>query len=370
MATQKEFTVQIFDQDGTTFLKSIPSALLKSPPTFQSKINGGLGECVLDLNLPFDDFDEGVSINYMNITDVYAVDADNPRGRRIYRGFISRYEPYLDSTGNEGVRVTLLGLVSLLSFSHYMDGSSFTVTHSTNDPETIGRAVVDHFGTIYDGSLVAYSDDTTDPVGTNVSITFTDQKWFDAIKKTGELAGEGWWWKIDENGLYWLKAKPSTATHLFTIGGTIDSLRITKDSEKVANDVYVRRSGGTETHYADATSQSTYGTGNPATGRRTKIVSASELTDVNAADQRGNKELADNKDAKVAVQFAVNAKYDLESIKVGETCSILNVTKGSTLFNANMLIVALTYNGSVVSVEVEQQSSNFGLELQNFIAAA
>ncbi len=365
---EKTFNVQVFGQDGVTKIRTIPYSLLKSDPQFTSRINAGLGECVLDLDLPFDDFDEGNLVDYMNIVDIYAVDAANPRGRRIYRGFISRYEPYLESGGTEGVRFTCLGLASLLSFSHYMNGSStFAVAHATQDPETIARAILDHFNSMYGGALVSYTNDSTDAVGSSVSITFTDKKWFDALKDTGNLAGEGWWWKVDENGLYWLKAKPSTPTHLFTIGGNVDSLRINKNSESVVNNVFVRRSGGTQTNYADAASQAQYGTGSPPTGKRTSIINESSLTSVGAADQRGNKALADGKDAKVAVQFVVNDKYDLESIKVGDTCAILNVKRGSTLFSPNMQIVALTYQGDKVSVEVEQQSSNFGQELEAFV---
>src|SRR3990167_7630847 len=285
MSLQKEYTVQVYDQDGTTFLKSYSMGddSLKNSPSFSSQINGGYGECILDLDVAFDSFSEGTNINFMNIVKIYAVDTTNVRGRLIYTGFISKYTPYIDSKSEEGVRVTVLGMVSALALSYYKNGTNFAVTHSAQDPETIGRAIVDHYNTIYSGSLLSYDGDSTDAVGANVSFVFTDQKWIDALKKTGELAGTDWWWKIDETGKYWLKAKPSSATHVFTIGKDIVTISATKDSEKVVNDVQVRRTGGTATNYTDATSQATYGSGSPATGKRTKIISDTSISDVTTA---------------------------------------------------------------------------------------
>ncbi len=367
MALQKEYTIQVFDQDGTTFRKSysIGDGSLKNSPSFSSQINGGYGQCELDLDVPFDSFSEGSGVDFMNIVKIYAVDQTNPRGRLIYTGFISRYEPYIDAQSEEGVKVTLLGLVSLLSFSYYKNGSTYAVTHSAVDPETIGRAVIDHFNTIYGGSLLSYSGDTTDPVGASVSFVFTDQKWIDSIKKTGELAGTDWWWKIDETGKYWIKAKPSTATHVFTIGRDIQSIRATKDSEKVVNDIQVRRSGGTTTDYSDATSQVTYGTG--GSGKRTKIISDTSITDATTANQRGNKEIADFKDSKIKASVTVNNKYDIESVKVGETCRIQAYDKSNTFFGTNMFISSINYSADSIRIELEQQAQSFGKELDQFV---
>src|SRR4051812_3190238 len=107
----------------------------------------------------------------MNIVDIYAIDRLNPRGRRIYRGFVSRYEPYIDASGNEGVRVTCLGLVSLLTFSYYNTGGTFAVTQTAANPEAIFKAIIDQVNTTYGISLLSYPG-TTSPVGASVDYTF------------------------------------------------------------------------------------------------------------------------------------------------------------------------------------------------------
>ena len=148
------------------------------------------------------------------------------------------------------MRVTLLGLISLLSYSYYKDGANFTVTHSTDDPETIGRAIIDHFNMIYGGSLLSYSGSTTDAVGQTVDVTFEDEKSIGACGKSGSL---GYRLVVEgrRSGQYWLMDKPAGATHTFIIGKHVDSIKAKKDSEKVINDVQVRRSGGTATNYSE-----------------------------------------------------------------------------------------------------------------------
>ncbi len=372
MALQKNYVVKIFGQDGTTLKKSVSRKSLRTNPSFRCRINGGFGECVLDLvgtGFAFDNFGEGTWIAHSYIVDIYEVDSVNaPLGRRIYRGYISKYEPYIDASGQEGVKVTCLGLVSLLTKSYYKNGSSFTVTQSGVDPQAIGEAIIDHYNTIFGGSLLSYTHGTsTQTVGTNVSYTFTDQKWFDALTTVAKLAGTNWWWKIDENGLYSFQAKPSSATHKFTIRKDVNAITAPKDAEKVINDVQVRRSGGTASNYSDATSQSTYGTGATPSGKYSAIINDPSITDANGADQRGNKEVNDKKTAFNSAVITVNPNYDLESIKCGQTCRVMNYDKSSTFFGTNLLIVGLAYDGDTCRVEVERSPADFGLELNTFV---
>lgn len=367
MPSRKKYNVQILSQDGSTAIKTLPLSRDKSDIHFRSVLNGGLGQLVLDLNLPFDDFDEGNSVEFMNIVDVYAIDDDNPLGRRIYRGFISRYTPYIESDGREGVEVTCLGLVSLLSFSYYKNLGNYDVVHTAQDPEAIFKAIIDHFNTIYGGNVLSYTGSTS-PVGSSVSVTFSDNTWLSAVQRTIKLAGTDWFWKIDQDGLCYFTTKPGTPTHTFTIGKNIDRLRCTKDSEGVINDVQVRRSGGTATDYYDTPSQVTFGLGSPATGKRTRIISESSLTDVNAANQRGNKEIADNKDEKIKATVVVNSNYDIESIKPGDTCQIVNFLGSSSFFSNNMRIDSVEYEPDRVTLELEGRVADFGVEVENLLS--
>lgn len=369
MATQKSFIIKIFDQDGVSFLKNIPQGPggLKNIPSFRSRINGGFAECVLDLDLPWDDFDEGVSISFMNIVEIWCQDAANPLGRRIYKGFISQYAPYFDAQ-SEGVKVTLLGLVALLSRSYYKSGTDFTVSHTSVDPQAIGEAIIDHFNTVFGGNLITYTHGTsTQAVGTNVSYDFTDQRWIEAITTDQQLAGANWWWSLDRDGVFNLQAKLTSATHKFTVGTDINSLTAPKNSEKVINDVQVRYASSGVYDATDGTSQTTFGTGSPATGKFSEIITDTSIADSTTAEQRGNKEINDFKAALNSAVIVVNMNYDIESVQVGQTCTIANVNIASTFFDNVLQIVALTYTGDTIEIEVEQIVNDIGMSLSSFV---
>jgi hypothetical protein len=356
---QKQYNVKIFQRDGTTLVQNVNPKEIEGVPTFSCKINSGCGDCVLDLKRSFDNFGEGETIDFMYVVKIYAVTPVHPKGVLIYTGVISKYEPFIEASGQEGVRLTLLGLVSVLSFAYYRDTGALTVAHTSENPQAIGRAIIDHAVTEY--PLFSYSDDTTDPGPQTVSITYEDQKWLDALKKIGELAGDGWWWKIDESGQYWLKPTPSTPTHTFTLKKDVVAITAPKDSEKVVNYALVRWDGGDSTE-TDGTSETTF-------GLRETIIEANELKDQDAGDRRAEKEVADKSLAIVKATITVDTRYapGIESIKVGETCKLANYNKDSTFFPSNMLIVGTHYNGDQMRVDVGELANDVGRELDAFV---
>lgn len=356
----KKFTIKIYDNDGTTFIRSLKPSEVKSVPSFTSQINGGFGQCSLDLNLPFDDFGEGTEVDFMNIVNIYVTDDANTLGRLVYRGFISAYVPYVDGA-KQGVKVTLLGLVSLLSFAYYKNGASFTVAHATVDPSVILKAIIDHFNSVYTGSLLGYNSGATtvDSVGVSVAYTFIEKKWNEALQDGFGTVGAGWWWHIDKQGQLYLKQKPSSATHKFTIGKDIESIEVTKSAEKVNNAVRVKY-GASTVDYSDATSITRFGT-------REVIVTDDQIQDATTATQRGAQQVNDNKVEKIKAKITLNLNYDLELIKVGDTCEILNLSKNQSTFNNNMLIVSVAYSFEKVVIELEEETK-FSIELQKFIS--
>lgn len=360
MQQNKRFTVKIYDTDGTTIIKTLQPSVIKNVPSFTSQINGGFGQCVLDLNLPFDDFGEGSDIDFMYIAKIYVGDMANPLGRLVYTGFISAYQPYIEAS-RSGVKVTLLGMVSLLSFAYYKNGSSYTVAHVTDDPADIMKAIVDHFNGVYAGNFIGYDSGSTtvDTVGVNVTYTFTEKKWLDALKDTFKLVSPGWWWVVDKAGQLYLKEKPTTATHRFTIGKDVESITVDKSAENVRNKVRVKYNGNVADD-DDATSISRFGT-------REAIVSQDQVQNGATASQLATQEVDNNKVEKIKAKVVINLNYDLESIQVGDTCKILNLDVDQQTFNDNMQIVSVAYNFDKVTIELEEQTK-FSIELQKFIA--
>src|SRR4051812_47573264 len=107
MAVRKTFVVKLYDQDFSSLVTVLTtgrpesgSAMhLKNVPTFSSRLNGGLGQCVLDVKAPWDDFGEGSTIDFMHLARVYAVVVDDEAATQtttlVYTGYVSQYTPYV-----------------------------------------------------------------------------------------------------------------------------------------------------------------------------------------------------------------------------------------------------------------------------------
>lgn len=347
----KKFTIKIYQSDGSTFLKAFDNSMIKNDISFISRANGGLGELVLDVNLPFDEKDS--SIDFMNVVKVYMSNEDNPKGKLIYTGFISRFTPYF-TAGNEGVRVTVLGLVSLLAYAYYKTaGGSFTVSHSSVDVKDILEDIIDRFQAVY-SSVISYTPTSIATVGTNVSYDFVKKKWREAVDEAFGLTGGGYYWFLDQEGVFNLKLKPSTATHTFTIGKDIESFTINTDSEPIVNDVTLDYNGGSATS-SDATSISNYGT-------REEYINDQNISDATTAGEKADFEVSEGKDTKIKAQLAINENYDLESIQAGDTCKVQNIKKGSNIFSSNMTISGVHYMTDRVLLTLEDYT-NFGTTL-------
>lgn len=348
---KKAYQVKVYDIDGD-YLKTFKPSQIMSDVAFTSKINGGQGQLNITLNLPIDDFDEGGSVDHMNFVRVYEIDDENsPEPRLIYTGFVSKYTPFFRE-GDEGVTLTCLGLATLLNFDYYRD-ADYTVSHSTEDPKDIIEAIVDHFNSVYAGSWITYAGGQMTAVGTTVTYEFVDKTWFRAIKKAYELSGENRWWYIDQAGEVHFKEKPASATHIFTLGHDCDEGEVEKDNEKIVNQFQLRYDDPLQTaDFSDATSQTNY-------GRRGKVQQDQRITTAATRDQRGNQQIEDNKNPIVRARLSINTNYDIETIKPGDTCVVLNKKKDSTIFPDNMLITAVSYTPDKVVLTIEDLRPTF-----------
>ena len=354
----KKFQVKVYEDDGTTFLGVLTS--VRNEPTFRAEMNGGYGECVLDLNIAPDEIGSSL-IDYMRFVKIYVFSEIYPTGKLIYTGFISQYSPYIRGA-DEGVRVTLLGLVSLLNFDYYKNGSAYTVAHSAVDPAVIVKAIIDHANSVFPHSVLTYDTGGTSvaTVGTNVTYTFENDKWLDALKNGVSQAGDGWWWLVDHVGEVWLQDKPASATHAFTIGKDIEEFNGEKTTEEIINATQVRYDGGTQDD-TDSASIAAY-------WRRGSIVEDSRIKNSATAVSRASTEVDGKKNPVKNLRMVINSNYDLESIRPGDTCKVRNWKLGDDLFGSNMQIVSMNYSLDRVELELEVSRRNFGKEIEKLTA--
>lgn len=357
----KTYTIKIYTL-ANVFIKTIPSKLIMNEPRFTSRVGGGQGELQMELALTMDDFNEGVAIKTMNIVRLYeADDQNNLSPTLIYAGYISQYVPFFNE-GAEGVKLTVLGLVSLLSLDYYMNGSSFQIVASA-DPGQLMRAIIDHFNTVYPTGLLSYSGGNIVNTGVTVNNTFNDQKWLDALRKTYELGSSGRYWTIRENGQVYFKDKAATADHRFTIGDDVSVGEIVKNSEQIVN-YYQLRWGAVPTvnNYSDATSIAAY-------GRHTLIETATDVTNLTSANEKGDKKIEDYKNPRVQAKLRINSRYNIESVKPGNTCAVFNSKQGSDVFPDIMLITSVMYSPDFIDIEIENEKGSFASALAAAVEA-
>ncbi len=341
---KKTFQIKIYDKTNTTFQKTLDPTKIRTKPIFSSKIDGGQGVCIIDFECDFGEIPSYISA--MNMVRIYSVETTPVL---IFTGFISRFDSYFEK-GKEGVKINVLGLVSLLSFAYYKNGASFEVSHSSEDPQIIMKAIIDHFQTKY-GNLITYGvgNTTIDNVGVNVSIDFDGKKWIDAIKENYKFTGGGWFWRIDEAGVAYLQEKPTTATHIFTLGKDVESIFAPKTNEKIVNQITVKYTGGAVVSDSDATSISNFFI-------REEYFENSEIQNSTSANQVADEKIAEKKDEKIKATIKINSNYNIESVKCGDTCKIRNIKKGSTTLGENMSIVSVRYNLSYIVIQLEEFS--------------
>ncbi len=358
----KGFNIKVYDKDGA-FLSTIDSSRRQSKIRFSEIINGGQNELNLDLKYDFDNYPSYFSP--FNFIRVFAVTVNSPKGTLIYSGWISKV------TGKkDGIQITVLGLASLFNLSLYKDGSNFDVERTNDDPATIVNDIIATFQAEYpptsgyewigtDEITGIRSGGNVDTVGTTVNFTFQKMTWLRAMAKCVELAGGTWFWYVDKGGDVFFREKPSTPTHKFTIDKDIQDFDIPHSVEKITNDVTVAYNGGTVNSY-DTTSINTY-------GRREIYVDESSSSDSGSAQQIADQKVAEGKDRKVATTLIINNAYDIETIRAGDTCRVMNYRKDSDVLIDNMLIVQADYAEDTVKLRLEEQGLDFGGTLQNFV---
>lgn len=362
MAVKKHFQFKVYDSAGT-FVDNISPDIIASDPKFPSEMNGGFGECVITLKVPFDDFREGTFVDYGNLIKVYEFDSANVAGRLIYSGVVTSYRPTAE-IGTQYVEVVTLGLINFLTRSYFKNGVSYTVdygvsTGSAADPGTMIKDIIDQVLTLFPNCGLHYTAPSITLLGSTIKKKFEKKPWLTAIEEAFALYGAGYFWRIEKDGLVTVSVKPASATHTFEFNKNIDQASVEKTDEEISNTIRVEYTGGTY-DAADATSVAAYGT-------REKIVSASEINDATAAQKKAEQYLADNKDPKIATEMTINSTFDIESVKVGDTCKVLGLKTGNNPFGSNMQIKRVRYEGDTINITLEDSRANFGDAIDKFV---
>lgn len=327
--------------------------------TFDMNINGGLSDFAISLPRQFDNFSKDTLIAHGNEVQIWVSDNDAPSGVQIYSGKIEEYSPEVDTDEKLGIRV--IGYASLLAQDILKNSTTIKIAYSAQDPSAIMKDIIDKFRSANSGTKLNYGSGTTtiSNTGKSVGTTFFTASYADALDLVRQLANYDWYYFFDTDNLLYFRQIASTPTHYFTIGKDLESIRVNSSTLQMINGLIFWNGLQKEDpeyiskYYSDSTSQTAYGR---------KVFARQDgrfKARTGSADELMNREINAYKNPLVSVTLRVidnsamygNYGYNIESIKPGQTCKVLNVASGSAL-GSNMLITKVTYGLSYVDLEV------------------
>ena len=297
-------------------------------PSFHVVINGGFVELDCKLARKTVDFGENSDVLFGNEVQVWCYDADAPAGVKIFSGYISRYDPRNDGP-QEYVMVYCLGYHTLMNqFMHEDSVGSTNIAYLSVDPGEIAEDIINKARIA--GLPVNWNETTLQKTGTVVSYTFQANMVQECIDKCLELTPFGWYWYVDADKLLNMHPKSEQAKHTFTIGKEIFYIEPQKRIENVINRVYFIGgipNGATDALYGRYERQASiqnYGLRSvKKTDQRVTLQSTMDTICANILDSQDEIEIRtvirvkDN-------DYDRDNGYDIESIKVGDTCQIRN----------------------------------------------
>ena len=355
---KKNVIIKIYDNEGN-FKKAWKDARFVG---FSKQVNGGLGECVIDLAREFDNYGEYADVALNNEVRILITDKDtdgsSEKYKLIYSGYITQYEPWVDGK-KEGVIIQALGYYTKLSQDIYKNGTTTTIVEAAEDIGVMFRNVMDRYIAETTGQKLHYSVETIRETGTDGTYTFEMSTYREAIEVIKSLAPTDWWWYINQYNEVIFKSKPTEATHTFIFGRHFSKVNVKKSLSKIKNAVlfWNTRTDGDKIYklYSDAESIGKYGR------RVQKIVDQDRVGAEADADYIGQAFVAENKGAHIQVEVEIidnnnddKLGYDIESIEPGHTCNFAGFNEAlNETFKENMLITKVDYQLDRVVITIE-----------------
>lgn len=199
------------------------------------------------------------------------------------------------------------------------------------DPSTILKLVLDKYQSL--GGIVSYSNDTIDITNSTVTYTFNVNTVLEAIGKCVELAPENWYWYLDYGtNLIHFHKKNELPDHTFALERDIIDAQFEKRIEDIVNTVYFTggdTGGGTNffKKYTNTDSIDKYGIKSMKyTDQRVTLATTADTIANSILETKSQPELR----VKLEILDSNNEQglgYDIESIKVGDTVAVRNITQ-------------------------------------------
>jgi len=365
---KKTIFYNIYTPDGTLVSEDWDDA---SFVQFSKKINGGFGQCIINLARTFGNFGEGVDVRLNNRVEIFVFDKDTPddingqTGKRIYMGYISGYTPWINENGQQGIYVNLLGYHTKFAVDILKNSAQTKLYTKATDGLTItsGDIAAADGGDIIKAILARYEAESSNVVmhyngggiattSSTIKYTFDAETYLAAIERVRQMSPTGYYWYIDSDNFFHFALKPSTISHTFYYSKQFLNIQVNKNMERVINTVLLDDGLAVTNYrgYGNVGSQGEF-------GRRVLQKSERYYGDTGTMDEEASNILGTMNEPDIEVRLTLldNNKYehgyDIESIEVGDTVKIEGFN--DSIFEEGMVIKEYTYKIDRMDIVVQ-----------------
>jgi hypothetical protein len=303
--------------------------------SINSKINNGYGDLEFVIPKNFDNFGLDVEIGLKNYEiDIIVYDFQDLKGKVIFSGEITKISRSLG--GSESVRIQAVGPIFRLEKTPLKQGNSHIINYNSTTLSSMFKDVIDKYNIINPNNLLSYDSNSIQDTNQNHTIKFNNATCLDALTAIFKATPANFVWFLDVDKKIYLRAISDTPEHFFYFGKDVISIDIDEDKLQITNVLGFWNSKlDIAKEYRNDISIENYG----YFWEKKKDDRYSEDGMDDYADRAVTNFGSPNLQIKVKILDSFAGGYNLESVKVGNTCKFLNLQKTSG-FAQNMVITS------------------------------
>ena len=352
---EKKTYAQVSDKNGN-YLGVIPEII---DVQFSSIMNGGSANMTISIPEEIEDIETNQLYNGGNQVVIWVQDRDTPSGVRIYCGLIGIVQGTVRGNA-EYVELGIEGYTSEFEKTPYIDSGDASIQHTDQLPSDVFKSIVDKYRAFRDNPHMNYSASSVDSIGVSYLITypFNHKNCFEALNVLMESCPVDWYWYLDNEGILYFKQISNIPDHLFTFGRDIvDEFSFQKSYGNIRTGILFWNNEAQTA--SDRTRLVFRQTAVDDYDKNIQIVNDGNITRWDTFARITEKYLDSSSQPLSAVSFIIfdnnsGIGYDIESIKPGDTCRILNLSSNLDI-GENLIITTTEYHLDYIKVVVEDR---------------
>jgi len=331
----KTFFYRFFDRNGVYQDSFRENGFdITSVPSFSWKINGGKGILELDINAELAKATKWLSTASPDILQCIVHDSEtDAKGEVLFTGTTMGAGFQITPEGHSKIEGASFASAELdLNSKQVQDISGNTsISYSNMDYADIFKDLFEKYQ--LQGGFATFTTPSVNPVGFEISITFKNESFLEALQRLAGFLPRGWYWYLDGDNVFHLDQTDFTnISHVLWVGKEVSDVTFDLSYADIVNEVYF--SGG-ETGTGELYRKKRIQSSVNNYGVRAERISDGRVTSVDTAELKMDNLLAFSSYPIRIVEFTVEdgnlnrSGYDIESLRPGDSIQILDPSMGT-----------------------------------------